>query len=274
MFAAQQVLTTAALAASSVYAADLDGDGDQDVLSASYDDDTIAYYENLGDGSFATQQVITTAANGAMSVHAADLDGDGDLDVLSSSRYDDSIALYENLGAGSFAARQIITTAADEARCVYAADLDGDGDLDVLSASGGDDKIAWYRQRFDPTTEWLGPGCDDLDLESTPTQLNQSWDFQLDNVPTPSSFALFFFGSDAFEPGIALTSACYAYTTADLGFFSAPVIAGGSTFTVAIPADPTLIGYQLTVQATAANNSPVAFGGFALSNGLRGTIRR
>lgn len=32
----------------SVYTADLDGDGDMDVLSASRDDDKIAWYENLG----------------------------------------------------------------------------------------------------------------------------------------------------------------------------------------------------------------------------------
>ena len=30
-----------------MFAADVDGDGDLDVLSASYDDDKIAWYENL-----------------------------------------------------------------------------------------------------------------------------------------------------------------------------------------------------------------------------------
>ena len=34
----------------SVYATDLDGDGDQDVLSASYNDDKIAWYEKCGHG--------------------------------------------------------------------------------------------------------------------------------------------------------------------------------------------------------------------------------
>ena len=49
-----QVLTgppgspTSADSALSVYATDLDGDGDADVLSASYGDDKIAWYENQG----------------------------------------------------------------------------------------------------------------------------------------------------------------------------------------------------------------------------------
>ena len=45
-FGPQQVITTAADAAVSVYAVDLDGDGDADVLSASQIDDKIAWYEN------------------------------------------------------------------------------------------------------------------------------------------------------------------------------------------------------------------------------------
>jgi hypothetical protein len=86
-----------ALGASSVYAADLDGDGDLDVLSASSDDDRVAWYENIdGAGHFGEQRaVITTAAAGAQSVYAADLDGDGDVDVLSAFG-DGKIAWYEN----------------------------------------------------------------------------------------------------------------------------------------------------------------------------------
>ena len=45
-FGPQQVITTAANGAYSVYAVDLDGDGDADVLSASILDDKIAWYEN------------------------------------------------------------------------------------------------------------------------------------------------------------------------------------------------------------------------------------
>lgn len=80
-----------------VHAADLDGDTDVDVVSASFMDDTIAWYESDGGSppSF-TAHTITTGAWGARSVHAADLDGDGDVDVLSGSQNDHDIVWYVN----------------------------------------------------------------------------------------------------------------------------------------------------------------------------------
>ncbi len=145
-FGPEQIITTDADHAISVYAADIDGDGDMDVLSASEDDNKIAWYENTdGLGSFGPEQIITTDADHANSVYAIDIDGDGDMDVLSASREDDKIAWYENTdGLGSFGPELIITTEAEKARSVYATDLDGDGDMDVLSASEDNDKIAWY----------------------------------------------------------------------------------------------------------------------------------
>ena len=56
---------------------DVDGDGDVDALSASYVDDTIAWYENAdGAGGSWTYHVISTAADWAHSVFAIDVDGD------------------------------------------------------------------------------------------------------------------------------------------------------------------------------------------------------
>jgi hypothetical protein len=148
----------------SVYATDLDGDGDPDVLSASRGDHKIAWYENDGsepDG-FGPQQVINPSADGAMSVYATDLDGDGDADVLSASTSDDTIAWYENDGVDSdgFGDPQVITTAdeADGAASVYAADLDGDLDPDVLFASYLDNKIG-FRSTRPTSTATATPTC-------------------------------------------------------------------------------------------------------------------
>ena len=149
-FGPQQVISTAAYGASSVFATDLNGDGDADVLSASENDNKIAWYESTnGLGSFGPQQVICSVAEGARSVCAADLDGDGDEDVLSASSRDNSVYWYENTNSlGAFAPREWISCSEESPVWVTAADLDSDGDPDVLSASGGDDVVAWYENRM------------------------------------------------------------------------------------------------------------------------------
>ena len=143
------IISTVADGAFSVTAADIDGDGDMDVLSASITDDTIAWYKNDGSGTF-TEQTISTTADKAYSVSAADVDGDGDMDVLSASHNDNKIAWYKNDGSGTFT-EYTISTSADGPRSVTAADVDGDGDMDVLSASVDDDKIAWYENNGSET---------------------------------------------------------------------------------------------------------------------------
>ena len=81
------------------YVADMDDDGDLDIVSASEEDDTIAWYENDGGGNPSwSASDIDTNADGAYSVYVADMDGDGDLDIVSASDLDDTIAWYENDG--------------------------------------------------------------------------------------------------------------------------------------------------------------------------------
>ncbi len=90
-------IATSADGATSVFAADMDGDGDLDIVSASSNDDTIAWYENNGaaDPTW-TAADIATSADEATSVFVADMDGDGDMDIISASYADDTIAWYEN----------------------------------------------------------------------------------------------------------------------------------------------------------------------------------
>ncbi|GAB4582031.1 MAG: hypothetical protein Fur0022_47830 [Anaerolineales bacterium] len=96
-FGLQKVITSQAEQASSVYAIDLDGDGDLDVLSASYGDNIIAWYANEGNKRFGARQVITDQAIGTFSVIASDIDGDGDMDVIAAAVEGDQILWFENM---------------------------------------------------------------------------------------------------------------------------------------------------------------------------------
>jgi hypothetical protein len=153
-------ITTTANGAQSVYAADVDGDGRADVLSASYLDSRIAWYKNTWNGAAVawTLYTITMAADGAASVFAADVDGDGLVDVVSASQFDDKVAWYKNGGGSPMVWTPFtLTTTADFAMSVYAADVDGDGRVDVLSAHRYDNKVAWYRNLMCPRGSY-GPG--------------------------------------------------------------------------------------------------------------------
>jgi hypothetical protein len=159
------IISTQAVGSMAVCAADVNGDGHMDVLSASGFDDKIAWYENDGAGhpTF-VERVISTGADFARAVAAADVDGDGDVDALSASSTDDAIRWYENDGASppSFAAH-LVSTEADGAAAVHAADLDGDGDVDLLSSSSFDDTIAWYENTMPIAPDPCPADLDDAD---------------------------------------------------------------------------------------------------------------
>jgi len=145
VFGRQSVLAGSTwLQANTVVTADLDGDGDADIVTGTADLDHVYSIENLGNGNFGQAQLLAHGAWIVTSVDASDLDGDGDQDVLATGYGSDGVYWCENSGDGTFGPLQTITTDAVEAACVFATDLDGDGDADVLSASRGDDKIAWY----------------------------------------------------------------------------------------------------------------------------------
>ncbi|CAM9684308.1 unnamed protein product, partial [Ectocarpus fasciculatus] len=121
-----------------VKVADLDGDGDLDVIMASLHGDRVTWYENTdGEGTFSAGVDISTDADGAFTLALADLDGDDDLDVVSASVYS-GLAWYENSdGGGAFSLGVSLEPADDPAggKDVVAADIDGDGDIDIISAS-------------------------------------------------------------------------------------------------------------------------------------------
>ena len=65
----------------SVFAIDLDDDGDVDVLGASMDSSDVIWWENDGKESF-TKHVVDDYFEAATPVYAVDVDDDYDIDIV------------------------------------------------------------------------------------------------------------------------------------------------------------------------------------------------
>ena len=143
----------------SVHSADLDQDGDLEVLVASHFDDKFSWFDNLdGQGNFGVENVLEGSSrlgDGAIDIETGDIDADGKLDIVVGGAHSDTIAWYRNLGVVfgklSFASPVEIYNKADYVESIQLADMDNDGDLDVVATSYYDNTVAWHR--FDSDTK-------------------------------------------------------------------------------------------------------------------------
>jgi len=130
--------------------ADLDGDGDLDVVAAG--SFGVQWYEN-SDPTIAewTLRPLDAAVT-ATDVDVVDLDRDGDLDVLA-TRLDGSLLFFENDGTPAFGpwTGHALPSTANRLDGVEGADLDGDGDLDVAATSTSDGTLMWYESDGTPS---------------------------------------------------------------------------------------------------------------------------
>ncbi|MHB2155185.1 FG-GAP-like repeat-containing protein [Calditrichota bacterium GD2] len=134
VFTQQEVIKTS-YGGNDARAADLDGDGDADLIGAGYKAQTIDWWANDGSGQFgASLYTIRTAFNHARNVQAVDLDGDDDLDLLACADDDNLVVWFENDGSQNFTERTI-DNAFTYAYFVTPADLNGDGDVDVVGTA-------------------------------------------------------------------------------------------------------------------------------------------
>jgi hypothetical protein len=120
-----------------IRAADLDNDGDLDILF-SYED-KLVWFEQMDDSWGDEQIIIPQDINDYCT---AEVDGDNDPDILYT--IDSQIIWLANDGSGNFSEGKIITDKALGRSRVFTFDPDNDTDPDIISTSADEAKTAWY----------------------------------------------------------------------------------------------------------------------------------
>jgi hypothetical protein len=121
--------------------ADVNGDGDVDLLVPDSDADAVLVHLNDGQGTFPPAVAYATAVR-PMGISVVDLDGDGARDLAVACLFltgalesKGAVSILLNLADGSFGP-QAEYVLPKQAESVATADFDGDGDIDVAAGHG------------------------------------------------------------------------------------------------------------------------------------------
>jgi len=145
----------------SAVTADIDTDGDQDIVGSSRLTSLVSWWENDGEENFTLHPISTNAAY-AMAICVVDLDSDGDMDVVCAAQEADAIMWWENNGEEVFTQHTLASILSPS--YIDTCDLDQDGDMDILVAAceDGSDKIVW---------------CENLDNQNFSVHIiRENWD--------------------------------------------------------------------------------------------------
>jgi|GEM_PF-6967378 len=161
------------VASSSLDVADIDSDGDMDIVVAGNFSNHTIWFENTN-LTFTQTDILECPSNTLVKLFDADKDGDSDMVVYSSLSWD--VELYLNDGLGNFSFAQdlyVLDTIMD----ILPMDVDGDGDLDLLFGSG---YILFFEQTSpgvyaEPTTLYTKTSGTIYDM--------QPYDFDYDGDP-------------------------------------------------------------------------------------------
>jgi len=172
------IIETGFAAASSVRAADVDGDGMVDISGCAWTDGELVVWYNDGQGVSWTRQSVATGLSQCHWVDVADLNGDGAADLMGAAADPGMVAVWLSDGGTPIAwSRQTIDDAFGGARSLVPADLDADGDIDLIGTALEDDDICWWRNDGGDPLVWTQEMLSD---SLSGAHHADAWDMDLD----------------------------------------------------------------------------------------------
>ncbi len=135
----EHVISTEVSGPKGVNLVDLDGDGDLDVLGATYVNASVYCYFN--DGGLFTEASFTSPFDESNAFGLGDFDLDGDPDIVLSDG--ELLAIGDNNGSGQFTFTTLDGFTAEYLTNADIVDLDGDGDSDLLLSDFSGDVVTW-----------------------------------------------------------------------------------------------------------------------------------
>lgn len=127
-----------------IICADVDEDGDPDIVLTGESDLSLTWFENQGDGQFGRKVTGHPYVGCVHDMCAVDLDQDGDEDFVFASACDHNLMWYEKNGAGEIVIEHVLDEYVFSPGKLACADFDLDGDVDIALGSGGADQLMVY----------------------------------------------------------------------------------------------------------------------------------
>ena len=126
--------SAAGTAPKSVAVGDLNGDGNQDLVTANSGSANVSVLIGTGSGTFAAATSFAVG-NTPQSVAVGDFNGDGRQDIVAANYGSNSVSLLLGNGSGSFAPKTDTSLGGQTPYMLSLADINGDGRRDVVTAN-------------------------------------------------------------------------------------------------------------------------------------------